>query len=189
MDYKVIIIILFSWMYGLFEFLIGIRQKQNIKVIKTGDKKSLWILIISISLGYTLAFMAATTKTGRIYHWNVFFIIGLILIASGLVIRIISIITLKKQFTYKVAKVKGHELIEKGLYKRIRHPGYLGQLIIFLGFSVSLSNWLSVLLLMGFVLPGFIYRIHTEEHFMVDQFGDKYLEYQKRTKRLIPWLF
>jgi protein-S-isoprenylcysteine O-methyltransferase Ste14 len=97
--------------------------------------------------------------------------------------------TLRQYFTYSVAKVEGHQLIETGLYKNIRHPGYLGQLMIFLGLSISLSNWLSILLMMIPVAIGYIYRIRVEEKFMVDQLGEDYLNYQKRTKRIIPMIY
>jgi protein-S-isoprenylcysteine O-methyltransferase Ste14 len=39
------------------------------------------------------------------------------------------------------------------------------------------------------VLLGYIYRIRVEERFMIEQMGLKYLDYQKRTKRLIPMIF
>ncbi|MBL0024967.1 MAG: hypothetical protein IPO98_08105 [Saprospiraceae bacterium] len=41
----------------------------------------------------------------------------------------------------------------------------MGQLIIFLGISISLSNWISILSMMITVLCGYIYRINTEEKF------------------------
>jgi protein-S-isoprenylcysteine O-methyltransferase Ste14 len=88
-----------------------------------------------------------------------------------------------------VTKVENHELIETGLYKYIRHPGYLGQLIIFLGIATSLSNWLSVLLMIIPVLLGYINRINVEEKFMIEQMGQHYVDYQKRTKRLIPHIY
>jgi protein-S-isoprenylcysteine O-methyltransferase Ste14 len=100
-----------------------------------------------------------------------------------------SILTLKKQFTYTITKIENHELIETGLYKNIRHPGYLGQLIIFLGISTCLSNWLSILLMIIPVLLGYLNRINIEEKFMVEQMGQKYLDYQKRTKKLIPAIY
>jgi protein-S-isoprenylcysteine O-methyltransferase Ste14 len=65
----------------------------------------------------------------------------------------------------------------------------LGQLIIFLGISTSLSNWLSVLLMIIAVLFGYIYRINIEERFMINQMGQKYIDYQKRTKKLIPMIY
>lgn len=97
--------------------------------------------------------------------------------------------TLKQQFTYTVTKIEKHELIEKGLYKSIRHPGYLGQLIIFTGISTLLSNWLSILLMIIPVFLGYFYRIIVEEKFMVNQMGQKYIDYQKRTKKLIPMIY
>ena len=81
------------------------------------------------------------------------------LIIIGLLIRITSILTFMQQFTYTVTKIENHEIIESGLYKFIRHPGYLGQLIIFLGISTSLSNWLSVIFMIIPVSVGYIYRV------------------------------
>jgi len=81
------------------------------------------------------------------------------------------------------------KIVETGLYKFIRHPGYLGQLMIFFGISISLSNWLSVLLMMMTVKIGYLYRIHVEERFMPEEMGENYLKYQARTKRIIPLNF
>ena len=104
-------------------------------------------------------------------------------------IRIHSILTLKQYFTYSVAKVENHKIIESGLYKFIRHPGYLGQLIIFIGISTSMSNWLSILVMMIPITLAYLYRIKVEERFMIDQLGEDYLKYQERTNRLIPLLY
>jgi protein-S-isoprenylcysteine O-methyltransferase Ste14 len=189
MNTKLILIIAFSVLYGLFEIFMSRRLKSKRNVSKSGDKWSIWGLSISISIGYWLSFLIAATKIGRIYHWNTFFIIGSILAIIGLIIRVASIVTLKQQFTYTVTKIENHELIETGLYKSIRHPGYLGQLIIFLGISASLSNWLSVLFMIVPVFLGYFYRINVEEKFMINQMGQKYIDYQKKTKRLIPAVY
>src|SRR3990170_3627194 len=140
MNPKIIVIITIAYLYGFFEYYISFRQRQKTKIVRKGDKGSLWVLFISITIGYLLSFSIATTNIGRIYHWNIFFALGLFIIIVGLIIRIISIRTLKQYFTYSVAKAANQELIEKGVYKFIRHPGYLGQLLIFTGISISLSN-------------------------------------------------
>jgi protein-S-isoprenylcysteine O-methyltransferase Ste14 len=189
MNMKLILIIAFSILYGFFEIFMSRRQQGKREISKTGDKGSIWLLTISISIGYWLSFIIASTKIGRIYHWNTFFVIGAILALIGLIIRVTSILTLKQQFTYTVTKIENHELIETGLYKKIRHPGYLGQLIIFLGISTCLSNWISILLMIIPVLLGYLNRITVEEKFMVEQMGQKYIDYQKRTKRLIPMIY
>jgi protein-S-isoprenylcysteine O-methyltransferase len=107
----------------------------------------------------------------------------------GLMIRIHALLSLKQYFTYSVAKVENHKIIETGLYKFIRHPGYLGQLLIFIGISISISNWLSILAMMVPITLGYLYRIKVEERFMVEQLGEDYPSYQKRTKRLIPMIY
>lgn len=189
MKTKLILIIGFSIIYGLFEIFMSRRQKGKREISKSGDKGSIWLLTISISTGYWLSFIIASTKIGRIYHWNTFFIIGSIVVIIGLIIRIASILTLRQQFTYTVTKIEDHELIVTGLYKWLRHPGYLGQLIIFLGISTCLSNWLSILLMIIPVLFGYLRRINVEEKFMAEQMGQKYSDYQKRTKKLIPMIY
>jgi protein-S-isoprenylcysteine O-methyltransferase Ste14 len=189
MNIKVIIIVAFSLLYGFFEIFMSMRQRNKRSVIKTGDRLSIWILFISISLGYWLSFIIGATRIGRIYHWDTFFLIGAVLIIIGLIIRVSAILTLKQHFTYIVTKIENHELIENGLYKSIRHPGYLGQMIIFLGISTSLSNWLSIIFMIVPVFIGYIYRITVEEKFMIKQMGQKYLDYRKKTKRLIPLIY
>jgi protein-S-isoprenylcysteine O-methyltransferase Ste14 len=189
MNIKLILIIAFSVLYGFFEIFMSRRHQDKRKISESGDKGSIWLLSISISMGYWLSFILAATKLGRLDHWNTYFLIGSVIALIGLIIRVTSIIKLKQQFTYTVTKIENHELIETGLYKIIRHPGYLGQLIIFLGTSVCLSNWLSVLLMIIPVLSGYLNRIKIEERFMVEQMGQKYIDYRKRTKRLIPGIY
>ena len=191
MNFKLVIIIAFCYLYGFFEIFMSMRQrwKRKSDIVKAGDKGSVWILLSLIAVGYFLAFSFAFNKFGRIYHWDALFLTGAITVTIGMIIRIISIQTLKQHFTYTVTEIENHELIESGLYKNIRHPGYLGQLIIFIGIATSLSNWLSIVLMMIPVLIGYGYRIKTEEQFMVEQMGQKYIDYQKRTKRLIPMIY
>ncbi len=189
MNPKIIVIITIAYLYGFFEYYLSFRQRQKTKIVRKGDKGSLRVLFISITIGYLFSFSIAATKIGRIYNWDIMFAFGILIIIVGLIIRIISIRTLKQYFTYSVAKAENHELIEKRFYKFIRHPGYLGQLIIFTGISISLSNWLSVILMLLSILVGYLNRITVEENFMVEQMGVRYSDYQKRTKKLIPKIY
>jgi protein-S-isoprenylcysteine O-methyltransferase Ste14 len=189
MDLKIITIIAVSYLYGFFEVFMNLRQRSKSKITTSNDKSSLRWLYGLITVGYALSFSIGATKIGRIYYWNTFFAIGMVLFVIGFMIRIHSLLTLKQYFTYSVAKVENHKIIETGLYKFIRHPGYLGQIIIFVGISTSISNWLSILVMMISITFGYLYRIKVEERFMVEQLGEEYLSYQERTKRLLPMIF
>jgi len=189
LDPKIIIIIAVSYLYGFFEVFMNLRQKRKGNVTASSDKGSLGWLYGLITVGYALSFSIGATKIGRIYDWNTFFAIGMALIAIGLMIRVHSILTLKQFFTYSVAKVENQQIVETGLYKFIRHPGYLGQLIIFIGISTAISNWLSILVMMIPITLGYLHRINVEEKFMIEQMGEDYLNYQERTKRIIPMIY
>jgi protein-S-isoprenylcysteine O-methyltransferase Ste14 len=189
MDPKIIVIITLSYLYGFFELWMNFRQRSKNKVAISRDKGSLWRLFILITVGYALSFAIGATKIGRIYPWNTFFAIGMALFVIGLSIRIFSLRKLNQYFTYSVAKVENHKIITSGLYKFIRHPGYLGQLIIFVGISTAISNGLSILLMMIPITFGYLYRIKVEEKFMAEELGEDYKNYQEHTKRLIPMLY
>ena len=189
MPVKLIIIVGFSYVYGFFEVLMNVRSKSKGNVATSGDRGSLWLLYGLITLGYTLSFAIGATRIGRMHSWDTFFAIGAGFAVIGLAVRLQSIVTLRQYFTYSVAKIEAHALIETGLYGRIRHPGYLGQLLIFAGISLSLSNWLAILFMMLPVMIGYAYRIRVEERFMLEQLGERYAAYQQRTSRIIPLLY
>ena len=189
MDPKIIAIIAVSYLYVFFEVFMNLKQKNKSRVTTSNDKNSLWLLYGLITVGYALSFSVGATKTGRVYLWNTFFVIGMALTVLGLTVRIHSMLTLKQFFTYSIAKVENQKVIETGLYKFIRHPGYLGQLMIFLGISISMSNWLSMLVMMIPVTAGYLFRIQVEERFMAVQLGEDYVNYQARTKKLIPTIY
>lgn len=76
--------------------------------------------------------------------------------------------------------------LKAGVLMIVRHPSYTGFLITLLELGLSSTNWLSLLVLMGCALIGLSYRIHVEEHVLKAHLGQRYQEYMRRTKRLIP---
>ena len=96
---------------------------------------------------------------------------------------------LDKQFTTKVAIVQGHQLVQTGFYRYLRHPSYTGAFISAIGLALALGNWISALLLVLPVLGLLLYRIQIEEKVLMDHFGSQYREYMQRTKRIIPFIY
>lgn len=77
-------------------------------------------------------------------------------------------------------------MMTSGAYRLVRHPIYSGMLIAALGTSLVIGIP-GLLILLGFVAM-VISRIGVEERLMLQLFGDRYLQYKKRTKMLIPYL-
>lgn len=121
--------------------------------------------------------------------WDTYTIAGLILLVFGSTIRIWAIYFLGKYFTNAVQFDAKHELIKSGPYRLIRHPSYLGAYLAIIGSALFLNSIL--LFLIGSVLMFAIYsyRISVEEIGLIQQFEDEYAEYQKNSKKLLPFLY
>jgi protein-S-isoprenylcysteine O-methyltransferase Ste14 len=143
---------------------------------------SIW-LGIAIGIGLAAAVPAVAFTSGR----QPLFYIGIALMLFGMALRWYSIRVLGKSFTYTVATRQDQQVVEAGPYRWIRHPSYTGALLTVLGVLVCMTNPLAFL---GIVptLIGYSYRIHVEERALVENLGDPYRSYMKRTKRLLPFL-
>jgi protein-S-isoprenylcysteine O-methyltransferase Ste14 len=115
--------------------------------------------------------------------------LGFFLIFLGLVVNWTGILTLKKQWSSVVIIKDDHQLVDHGIYKFIRHPIYSAVLLVLIGFCLALANWISFLVILLPNMISFGYRIHVEERALERHFGEEYINYEQRTKRLIPWIF
>jgi len=115
-------------------------------------------------------------------------IAGLVLGAAGLVIRVEAFRTLGRFFTRTLREAEDHTLVTTGIYKYIRHPGYLSDLMIFIGIALALDNLILLIVIPLLFIPAYIYRIHVEERMLIGIFGDRYIQYMKTSKRLIPFV-
>ncbi len=77
------------------------------------------------------------------------------------------------------------ELVEEGVYRYIRHPIYLGDLLLLAGFELALNSWLALGVL---VLAPVVLRQAREEEKVLLVNLPGYRDYCARTKRFIPFL-
>ena len=115
--------------------------------------------------------------------------IGFIIMWAGVGLRWWSFRTLGRYFTYQVMTSRDQPVITSGPYRFVRHPSYLGILLILLGIGVTYGNWLSLLSLVVLPLLGFLNRIRVEEAALQASLGSEYGSYAARHKRLIPLLW
>lgn len=164
-----------------------VRSKSTDK--KGTDKRTelyLWLIIVfSITAGTIISF----NMYSPIYLNEQLKYIGLSTIIIGIIIRFIAIKQLGKFFTVDVTIREGHQLMQSGFYKLLRHPSYTGCLLSFLGYGITLNNWFSLTVVFTPILLIFIYRMNVEEKVLIQQFGEKYASYMRKTKRLVPFIY
>ncbi|MBU1142426.1 MAG: isoprenylcysteine carboxylmethyltransferase family protein [Firmicutes bacterium] len=88
---------------------------------------------------------------------------------------------------WKHVKGTGH-IVSSGIYKYIRHPQYAGLIMIAFG---MLLGWATIPTLILFPLIVYMYvrLAKKEENDMINEFGEEYRAYMKKTKRFIPLIY
>jgi protein-S-isoprenylcysteine O-methyltransferase Ste14 len=79
-------------------------------------------------------------------------------------------------------------LITTGIYKYLRHPVYLSLIPGVLGALLKGFDYLQVILTVV-VLISLVITAKVEEKEMIEKFGTEYLDYMKKTKMFIPFVF
>ena len=97
-----------------------------------------------------------------------------------------AVLTLGRSFTTVVVVRPEQEIIAAGPYRYLRHPSYLGPLILLFGLGLTLGGLASAMALV--VLPAIVlvWRIGVEEAVLRAELGSSYAEYCKGRARLIP---
>ena len=173
-------------------FLSEIYYKQKFKSETKDQKKDkstlniLWVVIIP-SVFVAVMVSKLTSFHIRNQYWILY--LGEFLIIIGVIFRWLIIKSLGKFFTVDVSIKENHQIKKEGFYRLVRHPSYSFALLTFLGLGLFLNNWLSLFIAFVPVFLAFSYRIKVEEQVLIQQFGNEYLEYKQKTKKLIPFIY
>lgn len=113
--------------------------------------------------------------------------IGAGLTALGIAVAIWARLYLGRNWSASPAMKEGHELVTTGPYAFVRHPIYSG--IILATLSTGLTGSVFGIVLFVIVTTMFLFRVGTEERYMMELFPGTYPAYRARTKRLVPLIW
>jgi protein-S-isoprenylcysteine O-methyltransferase Ste14 len=105
--------------------------------------------------------------------------------SAGLALRAWSMQSLRSSYSRTLRVTNAQTVVEAGPYRRVRHPGYLGSLLIWLGFALTSGSAAVVVAVAGLLIPTYRRRMDIEEQLLIKELHG-YEEYCGRTKRLIP---
>lgn len=113
-------------------------------------------------------------------------LVGVIFLAIGFIFHELSH-RVHRQAHQQSEKIE--KLVTEGIYSKIRHPGYLGLILMYFGFAFSWGILWILVPVVVFVILTVLTAIR-EEAAMREKFGKKYEQYMRQVRwRFIPRMF
>jgi protein-S-isoprenylcysteine O-methyltransferase Ste14 len=184
--------IAFWTLFGMFavgEYAMRFRSRFN-RAGKPAERWSL-LVVVATAVGGVLAGL-------RLAHWHAasigaaswpLFVVGLALMAAGVLVRQWAIFVLGRFFTVDVRVHPDQTVVDRGPYRWVRHPSYSGLVLFFVGVGLALSNWASLIVLALVPTAGLLVRIHSEERALSAGQGEEYRRYAATHRRLFPGIW
>jgi len=141
------------------------------------------ILLLVAYIGFPRIIQWAALPMPSWLRW-----IGVLLgfISHVLLVRVHQALSLNCSFTLSIREK--HTLVTTGPYTRVRHPMYAVWFLLHFSLFLISSNGLIGIYLFGFYVIPITLRMREEEAILTEKFGDAYLDYKKRTGRILPRL-
>lgn len=114
--------------------------------------------------------------------------LGLAIQGTGLGLRAWSMRTLGTAYTRTLRSEREQRVVDEGPYALVRHPGYLGSLMIWTGFALTSGSAPVAAIVGGLLGRAYGRRIAAEEELLGRDLPG-YTDYVRRTWRLVPFVW
>jgi protein-S-isoprenylcysteine O-methyltransferase Ste14 len=155
------------------------------------ERRGFWRYSLPLLIGAYLIFkgprFADPLDLRVIPHVDAIAWTGVVLCIAGLAFCVWARLTLGRNWSSVVTFKDWHELITRGPYAIVRHPIYTGILIMIIA-TVTVYGHMAGIVALPFVFWGLWIKLRYEERLMLEKFPEEYAAYQRRVKRLIPFI-
>jgi protein-S-isoprenylcysteine O-methyltransferase Ste14 len=149
-------------------------------------RNGLFIILYILLFVPSLPLFTSENNGDKYYLYPI--VIGLVVSASGQILRCVTIALAYIIRGGKDRKIYAEDLVTKGIFSHCRNPLYAGNILMLTGVGI-LSN---SLLYVAIVIPVFLFIYHSivlaEENFLRNKFGEQFDDYCSRVNRWIPSL-
>lgn len=159
------------------------KKKNKTKLPIFGVGPIYVISCIIITIGGILLDYYKFLELGKIPKAKIFMsVIGILLIIYGITLWIKSVL-----FQRIADEIKSGHLVTDGVYSIVRNPIYSAFTFILTGILLFTFNLF--LLTLPFIFWTYLTLLmkFTEEKWLIEKFGEEYIEYCKKVNRIIPW--
>lgn len=186
---KIITLALMAAFYICYFAKMISQRKQGINTDQLGKGKEGFVKFIEVTLKIATYLLPVIQIISILLYSGTTHIAlriaGVIVTTFGVIAFMISVVQMKDNWRAGVQREEKTNLITTGIYSISRNPAFLGFDMMYIGILFSFFNWY-LCFATGFALLFFHFQIvNVEEDFLVETFGEEYLEYKKKVSRYI----
>lgn len=155
------------------------------------ERKSFWLLSLTIMFTIILTIQLSRLDLGSGVQsptYPIYQYLGLTFYGIGLWLRYQGSTILGQHFTRHVTVSKDMVLRSHGPYRYLRHPLYLGLLLITIAFPLYVGSWLACLIATPLLITAFLWRMHLEETALL-KVHPEYAAWRQSRYRIIPFIY
>lgn len=162
---------------------VGIRSKMIVRqrIVRFSVIAFMYTALVFMPFADRRAITPLSSIDG--FRW-----MGLVFSVLGFAFILWSGVSLGRYYSADVTVQKEHKLVKDGLYRYIRHPRYLGALLLGFGLALVFNSLIGIILIIPFTAI-LLFRISDEEKFMMAEFGLEWEIYCQETWRLAPYIY
>jgi protein-S-isoprenylcysteine O-methyltransferase Ste14 len=153
------------------------------------DRGTTMLIGASFGTAVTGGLLVAILRRGRTASRPARRWLGLAAMITGLLLRVWAARTLGRFYTRTLKVRPDQTVVQSGPYRVIRHPGYLADLVLWLGFGQAIGSRLLTALIGVMMGIAYTRRIDAEETLLLDRLGQAYADYKQTTWRLLPLIY
>jgi protein-S-isoprenylcysteine O-methyltransferase len=171
-----------------------LRQGQQARSLRPNQEDKGTTRLIGLAFGFSLLalMLAPLLNSLEVAHLDLGFPVGWVgvaLMLSGLALRWWANAVLGRFYTSTLRLAEDPQIVQAGPYTLVRHPGYTGTLLLWVGAGLASQNWLVAGIILMLLSIAYACRMKSEESMLLTAFGEKYRDYKASTWRLVPWIF
>ena len=165
------------------------QKKQGIRTDQLGKGKEGFLKYIEVTLKITTYLLPILQIISILFysggaHW-LLQIAGVIVESFGVVVFVISVTEMKDNWRAGVQREDKTNLVTSGIYSISRNPAFLGFDLMYIGILLTFFNWYLLFATVFAVCLFHLQIVNVEEDFLLETFGQEYLNYRKKVCRYL----
>lgn len=189
MGIKIITLALMATFYICYFAKMISQRKQGINTDQLGKGKEGVVKFIEVTLKIATYLLPVIQIVSVVFYFGTSHIVlritGVIVMAFGVIVFIISVVQMKDNWRAGVQREDKTNLVTTGIYSISRNPAFLGFDLMYIGFLFAFFNWFLCFATIIVLVLFHLQIVNVEEDFLMETFGDEYLKYKHEVCRYI----